>query len=158
MASSCSGSSCTLDNSTTGRDHCFDCMVVVPGGTFGSECVSRSGSGDGLRPSRGGLGSFADSASSGTGTRGSWLDVIFFVLKINNVRMRNQERSIQDAQRKHDDEAYASVFIGIDAFMVREIALGHRGYGDAVVYAPNVGNRPALLIFYLANLFEEVLQ
>ena len=37
--------------------------------------------------------------------------------------------------------------------MVQEIALGHRGCGDAVVYVPNVGNRPALLIFNLASLF-----
>ena len=39
--------------------------------------------------------------------------------------MRNQEQSIQDTQRKHDYEAYASVFNGIDAFVVRNIALGH---------------------------------
>ena len=102
MASSCSGSSCTLDNSATGPDHSFDCMVVVPGGTFGPECVSRSGSGDRLRPTSGGLASFADSAGSETGTSGAWLDVIFFALKINNVRteLYAQSRAIHPGHSK----------------------------------------------------------
>lgn len=52
--------------------------------------------------------------------------------EINNVRMElyTQSGAIHSGRsRKHDHEAYISVFNGIDAFVVREIALEHGGYG-----------------------------
>jgi hypothetical protein len=71
MASSCSGCSFTPDNSAMARGLCFDCTAVVPDEAFNPDCVSKSGSGDALRPSSGGFGSFATGAGSGTDTGGA---------------------------------------------------------------------------------------